>query len=172
MAFKTDSIKLKNYADATERDAAIPPANVSAGDVALTDGTLQVYTTSWNNVKTAPAHSLNEILSSIGTDVTVPASTNYTNVTYYVTADQDVDNDSTPDYAIKIKNPSEYGAGARVEVINGSADELVITKYQNADVDFKDPANSTVSSITITNTQRALFLKTTAANWQVIILAL
>jgi len=173
MAFKTDSIKLKNYADATARDAAITSA--ATGDIALTAGALQVYntaTSSWSNVDSAPYYPANEVLSALSGDVVIPASTNYTNVTYYVTADQDADNDSSADHAIKIKGIAEYGLGARVEIINGSGDELVITKNVIADVDFKDPSGSTVSQITIDIGKRALFLKTSAANWQVIILTL
>lgn len=170
MAFKTDSIKLKNYANATARDAAI--ASAASGDIALTAGALQVYTSSWSNVDSVPYYPANEVLSALSGDVVIPASANYTNVTYYVTADQDVGNDSSADHAIKIKGTSEYGLGARVEIINGSGDELVITKSVIADVDFKDPSGSTVSQITIDIDKRALFLKTSAANWQVIILTL
>ena len=48
MAFKTDSIKLKNYADDADRDAAIAsPAN---GDLAVNNGSLQIYNGSWGAV--------------------------------------------------------------------------------------------------------------------------
>ena len=48
MAFKTDSIKLKNYANNSARDAAIgSPAN---GDLAVNNGTLQIYNGSWGAV--------------------------------------------------------------------------------------------------------------------------
>ena len=48
MAFKTDSIKLKNYANNSARDAAIDsPAN---GDLAVNNGTLQIYNGSWGAV--------------------------------------------------------------------------------------------------------------------------
>lgn len=45
MAFKTDSIKLKNYADNAARNTGIPsPVN---GDLCVNNGSLQIYNGSW-----------------------------------------------------------------------------------------------------------------------------
>lgn len=48
MAFKTDSIKLNNYTDAAARNTAIP--SPAKGDLAVTDGVLQIWDTSWADV--------------------------------------------------------------------------------------------------------------------------
>ena len=173
MAFKTDSIKLKNYADASARNSAI--TSPSAGDLALTAGSLQVYTSAWANVDTAPSHSYNAKLASFdGSDQTIPSSTGYTFVTYYVTADQDTNNDGSPDtnHALKIKPVAEYGAHARVEIINGSNDQLVISKNNGSDQDF-DWNGTNATTVDIGIGQRAIFLRIgNGARWEVIVLSL
>lgn len=61
MAFKTDSIKLNNYTDAAARNTAIP--SPAKGDLAVTDGVLQIWDTSWADVSTGGGGgSLNNIV--------------------------------------------------------------------------------------------------------------
>ena len=48
MALKTDSIRLKNYADIAERNNEIPSPD--EGELAITAGVLQIYDSSWANV--------------------------------------------------------------------------------------------------------------------------
>ena len=172
MAFKTDSIKLKNYADASARNSAI--GSPASGDVALTNGTLQVYHSSaWANVDTAPSHSYNVKLDTFdGSDVVIPASTGYTLVTYYVTADQDTNNDGNANHALKIKPVAEYGAHARVEIINYSDDQLIISKNAGSDTNFNWAGNA-VATVDVGIGQRALFLRVGGgAAWEVIMLSL
>ena len=48
MALKTDSLRLKNYADVAERNTSIPSPD--DGEIAITGGVLQIYDSSWANV--------------------------------------------------------------------------------------------------------------------------
>ena len=48
MALKTDSLRLKNYADVAERNTSIPSPD--EGEIAITGGVLQIYDSSWANV--------------------------------------------------------------------------------------------------------------------------
>lgn len=171
MAFKTDSIKLKNYADVSARNTAI--GSPAAGDVALTNGVLQVYTSAWANVDTAPSHSHNAKLDTFdSSDVVIPASTGYNLVTYYVTVDQDADNDTTADHALKIKPAADYGTSARVEIINASNDQLIVSRNGGGDANFLLSGDS-VLTVEIGTGQRALFLRLgTGTTWEVVILSL
>ena len=171
MAFKTDSIKLKNYADVSARNSAI--ASPAAGDVALTGGVLQVYTSAWANVDTAPSPSHNVKLDTFdGNDVVILASTGYTLQTYYVTADQDTNNDGSANHALKIKPAADYGTSARVEIINASNDQLIVSKNGGSDANFILSGGS-VATAEIGIGQRALFLRLgTGTAWEVVILSL
>lgn len=172
MAFKTDSIKLKNYADVSARNSAI--SSPAAGDVALTNGILQVYTSSWANVDTAPSHSYNAKLDTFdASDVVILSNTGWSLVTYYVTADQDAGNDGTADHALKIKTTADYATSARVEIINNSNDQLIVSRNNPSSDNNFLLGGSSVGTVTIGIGQRALFLRFgNGATWEVVVLSL
>lgn len=74
MALKTDSIRLKNYADIAERNTGIPSPD--EGELAITGGVLQIYDSSWANVSSGGGGGGAEELAQLD-DVSSSPSTQY-----------------------------------------------------------------------------------------------
>ena len=100
--------------------------------------------------------------------VTIENGLNIINAVYYNTTAQGTT------HALKIHPPTSYPANARVEVINGSSATMYITRNNTGtDAQFRWQANGGLQNqIDIGIGQRAVFLKTSAANWDVIVLSL
>ena len=200
MAFKTDTIRLKNFAN----DGAV--TGEAQGELAVVSNVLKYYNGSaWNAIDVSSAIVLSnfnagvvetagqftdsdtKIMSSAAIDdringkfsnvvkhdawnaaVTIENGLNIINAVYYNTTAQG----ST--HALKIHPPTSYPANARVEVINGSSATMYITRNNTgADAQFRWQANGGLQNqIDIGIGQRAVFLKTAAANWDVIVLSL
>ena len=73
MALKTDSIRLKNYADIAERNTGIPSPD--EGELAITGGVLQIYDSSWANVSSGGGGGASELAQL--DDVSSSPSTQY-----------------------------------------------------------------------------------------------
>lgn len=101
-------------------------------------------------------------------DVELSSGTTINNLIFYSTTNQG------NTHALAIPPVGSFGAFAQVQVINGSSDDMHITRKTPAsDASFNLQAGGgTVNQIDIGLGQKALFLKTTAANWEVIVLSL
>jgi len=170
MAFKTDSIKLKNYADDSARNAAFtsPYPAAAAGDIVVNAGALQVYSGSaWSSIDTSPSSSNTVRTTTWSADATLPDSLELESLVYYNTT-------SSGAHRLKIPNISSYGSNAKLEIINGANTQLQLVKELGADQDFwwRASSGSQVATIEIGPGQRALLLKTAAAYWEVIVLTL
>ena len=163
MAFKTDSIKLKNYADSSARNAAI--ASPAGGDIAVNAGALQFYNgTTWKSIDTSPSNS-NIVRTATWTgDVTLSDGVDIESLVYYNKVTAGV-------HQLKIPNVGSYSSNAKLEIINGTNTQLQLGKEDAADPHFLS-SGSQVTTIEIGPGQRALLLKTTTTYWEVIVLTL
>ena len=163
MAFKTDTIRLKNYSS----DGAI--TDKAQGDLAVVSDILKYYNGSaWAAVDTVPAFTQTQVnTSNLASDVTIASGTNLSLVTYYNTGAQGSN-------AVKIKKPVEYNSNARVEIINGSSGAMTITKFDSGDPSFNwEAGTGSVTTVAIGLGQRALFLRPgTSTTWEVVVLSL
>jgi len=205
MAFKTDSLRLKNYSP-TGAGAPDGIGTVSQGELAVVSNVLKYYNgTGWNAIDVSSAIVLSnfnagvietagqftdsdtKIMSSAAIDdringkfsnvvkhdawnaaVTIESGLNIINAVYYNTTAQGTT------HALKIHPPTSYPSNARVEVINGSAASMYVTRNNtSSDASFNWQSNGgTQTQIDIGIGQRAMFVKTSAAHWDVIVLSL
>ena len=166
MAFKTDSIKLKNYADTSARNTAI--ASPAAGDIALTGGILQVYTSAWTNVDTTPSHSNTVHTASWSGNITLVKDANVESLVFYNITD-------STGHSLLIPPVANYGTHAQLQVVNGSDKPMTLAKESGSDQSFWWRASDNSAQVTTVDLglgQRALFLKTAANYWEVIVLSL
>ena len=171
MAFKTDSIKLKNYASDSARNTAFtsPYPTAAAGDIVVNAGALQVYSGSaWNSIDTSPSSSNTVRTAAWIASTTLPDGLELESLVYYNTMPPGA-------HQLKIPNVSSYGSNAKLEIINGANIQLQLARELVADQSFWWRASSSgaqVTTIEIGPGQRALLLKTAAAYWEVIVLTL
>ena len=210
MAFKTDTIRLKAFANDTARDnASLAPAD---GELCVSNGNLQIYDSSaWSAVDSSSALTISNFhadtyqtaaevagsfgdndtsfLTSAATDdridskVLVNANTvkhdawsgnlelgsgsTVNNVVFYNTTQQG------NTHTLTIPPPTDYPPMAQVQVINGSSEDMHITKKAGGNPDFNwQSGGGSVSQIDIGIGQRVLFLKTSGSSWDVITLSL
>ena len=164
-AFKTDSIKLKVFADTGARNTQLT-ANGTSGELCNVDGSLQISTGSgWTAVDaTSFSNTVNHAVWSGHVELASGVTT--LSVVYYNTTAQG------NTHELRIPPVAEYQDNAQVQVINGSPDDMHITKKAGSDADFNWASNGgSVAQIDIGHGQRALFLKT-SAKWEVIVMAL
>ena len=166
MAFKTDSIKLKNYASDSARNTAI--ASPAGGDIAVNAGALQFYNgTAWKSIDTSPSHSNTVRTTAWSAPTTLPDGLELESLVYYNTMPPGA-------HQLKIPNVSSYGSNAKLEIINSANTQLQLAKESGSDQSFYWRASSgaQVTTIEIGPGQRALLLKTAAVYWEVIVLTL
>ena len=99
--------------------------------------------------------------------IEIASGANVNNAMFYNTTAQG-------SYAMTIPPVGNYAAMAQVQVINGSNEDMHITRKDTSDPNFNWQANSvpSVTQIDIGIGQRAIFIKTAASNWDVVVLSL
>ena len=200
MAFKTDTIRLKNFAN----DGAV--TGEAQGELAVVSNVLKYFNGSgWNAIDVSSAIVLSnfntggvetagqftdsdaKIMSSAaiddringkfsnfvkhdawGGDVTLQSGTSIINAIFYNTTTQGTT------HKLKIHPVASYPTNARVEVINGSNAVMNVTRNNtSSDQAFNWQAQGgNQTQIDIGIGQRAIFLKTASAKWDVIVLSL
>ena len=162
MAFKSDSIRLKNYA--ATGDVSGP----AQGELAIVSNALNYYNGSaWSAVDSSFSN-LNAVQHQAwGSTQQLPSGTSVASLVYYNTTDQ---NYST--YELQIPPIASYAAYAQVHVINGSPAMMRITRQDAGDASFNwQTGGGTVNQVDIGLGQRALFMKT-STKWEVVVLSI
>mgnify|MGYP006234432355 CR=1 FL=1 len=165
MSFKTDTIKLKRYtSEPTGAEGVIALVGASSGNARV-----KYYDGSWKGIDSTPSNSNTIMSTPWNASLTLTKNIDVESLVYYNLTD-------STGYTLKVPPVGNYGAHAQVQVINGSDKTLNIAREDaGADELFwwrgSDPS-ARVATIEIGPSQRALFLKTSAAYWEVIVLTL
>jgi hypothetical protein len=168
MPFKTDTVKLTRYAN----DGAVP-GTAAEGMVALvgsaSSAALKFYDGSWKSIDSNPSNSNSVKSNTWSSIVTLPDGTDIESLVYFNTTD-------STGYTIKVPPVASYGVNAKLEIINSSLTTMSLVRETTAsDQQFwwrQSNPSSQLAQIDIGPSQRALFLKTAAAYWEVIVLTL
>ena len=166
MSFKADTIKLKRLTSdpSSPTDGLVALVGASSGTSAL-----KYYDGAWKSVDSSPSNSNTIHTASWSGNVTLVKDTNVESLVFYnITGMGGSDRLLIPPVA-------NYGTHAQLQVINGSDKIMTLQKESGSDQRFWWRASNNsaqVTSITLGRGQRALFLKTSQAYWEVIVLSL
>ena len=165
MSFKTDTIKLKRYtSEPTGTEGVIALVGASSGNAHL-----KYYDGSWKGIDSTPSNSNTIMSTPWNASLTLTKNIDVESLVYYNLTD-------STGYTLKVPPVENYGTHAQVQIINGSNTTLNIAREDAAaDQQFwwrASNPSAQVATVEIAPGQRALFLKTTATYWEVIVLAL
>ena len=164
MSFKTDTIKLKRYtSDPSGSEGVVALVGASSGTASL-----KYYDGAWKPIDSSPSNSNTIKANSWSGDVTLAKDTNVESLVFYNITD-------SSSHTLKIPAVTNYGTHAQLQIINGSNKAMTLAKEQGSDQSFWWRASNPgaqVTSVSLGLGQRALFLKTAANYWEVIVLSL
>ena len=161
MGFKTDTLNLtRQSSNPSDVEGHLALVGASAGN-----SILKVYDNGWKSVN--PQQNSNTVNHAAWSGaVDLEYQNEVANVLFYNTTEQGTN-------ALKLRPTTDYTAGARIEVINGSKYPMEVSKHDGGNPNFNWSAGGgSVSVVGISPSQRALFVKTATAAWEVIVLSL
>lgn len=168
MSFKTDTMKLTRYAN----DGAVP-GSAAEGMVALigtaASAEIKFYDGAWKSIDANPSNSNSIKSDAWAGDIVLANATNLESLVYYNVTD-------STGFTLKVPPVAAYGIQTKLEIINDSSQTLSLIRETSAsDEQFwwrqSNPA-AQVAQVDIGPSQRALFLKTAAIYWEVVVLSI
>ena len=164
MSFKTDTIKLKRYtSDPSGTEGVVALVGASSGTAAL-----KYYDGAWKSIDSSPSNSNTIYTASWSGNVTLVKDTNVESLVFYNITD-------SSSHSLLIPPIANYGTHAQLQVVNGSNKAMTLAKESGGDQSFWWRASNNSAQVTTVSLgigQRALFLKTAANYWEVIVLSL
>lgn len=160
MAFKSDSIRLKNYTATT--DVAGP----AQGELAVASNVLHYYNGSaWSAVDSSFTN-LN-IVKHTAWNAAIEISSGSTIASLVLLNTTSQGNT----HALTLPGVSTYAAHAQIMIINGSDDDMVVTKKSSTSNFNWQGGGGSVSTVDIGKGQKAMFLKS-GSIWEVVVMSL